>query len=671
MSFNANKFKEQFKRFRKKRKKCCGMQCLAKMNEVELKVHIRTMEHIFSIETPTLRNQSLRLFAMTCYMMQINDQGNHCEFRLPSFKSKICRDVWCLLLCISVSTYKAWRQVTVPERDVMPPVHGLIGQSSNAAKPEARASVVSFVKRIADYDGHPLPVRIRAADKRLMERIDGTEQMVVLPPRYTKRDLYRQYLKLHPPDDPLYSSHGAFQYTLNQEVPWVRVSMRERGLCDLCFAYRDSVRTISEANLDEKAQEWKRHLIMAEKSTQIYRDCKERARQNWETHMCNPSSETLHYGMISFDAAAQFNIPMVEDQTHNEYHAEKFGVDIRVLGINNQGAGQGGHQHNYLYAEPLKHDSNGIISALHHYLSVTQPILGKARTLVVQCDSTTGSNKNQFMLAYWVARVAQGMHDKVVWQFMTVGHTKFDVDRFFGKLRHHLGERSTVLTPTEFAASCDASAIGNFGVVMPTGWLRDYKKLGAYTKPFKDMRKRFPYEICIEAVNTAGHTRRVHVSSKREPNGASEPAVQFLKDPDFQIPSLEDNGEFPPNAPTMGSERLHHIANGTFWTLVKTRTLTFEQRNWWQSLLGEFWHSGFERPMTKWGWNELKRIRKSNPNAAAREEFYFGKGSAHCNGAAGSSTEGTAMGQPESAATGGPSTANRRTPLGIIEDEPR
>lgn len=94
-----------------------------------------------------------------------------------------------------------------------------LGRSiEKCSEAEVRASVVAFVTRIADYKGHPLPVRIRASDKRLMERIDGTEQMVVLPPRYTKRDMYNQYLNIHPQGNKRYSSYGAFMYILHHEV---------------------------------------------------------------------------------------------------------------------------------------------------------------------------------------------------------------------------------------------------------------------------------------------------------------------------------------------------------------------------------------------------------------------------------------------------------------------
>lgn len=76
----------------------------------------------------------------------------------------------------------------------------------NVAKPEVREAIVSFIRRIAAYEGHSLPVRIRTADKRLMERIEETEQMVVLSPRYTKRVFILEDTKLNPKASPLHIS---------------------------------------------------------------------------------------------------------------------------------------------------------------------------------------------------------------------------------------------------------------------------------------------------------------------------------------------------------------------------------------------------------------------------------------------------------------------------------
>eukprot|EP00171_Calliarthron_tuberculosum_P020102 IDg20102t1 len=161
------------------------------------KVHMRVMEHIFSLGLLNVRTQTICLFTMAYYMIQANSCNCHCEFRLPEFKNKLCNNVLCQLLNISVKPYKKWRRVAEPKRDVLPLHHGMVCQKSNAEKPEVRETVLIFDKHIADYDGHPLPARVRAAEKHLMEEIEGTEQMGVLPPRYTKRVLFLEYSKLH------------------------------------------------------------------------------------------------------------------------------------------------------------------------------------------------------------------------------------------------------------------------------------------------------------------------------------------------------------------------------------------------------------------------------------------------------------------------------------------
>lgn len=191
----------------------------------------------------------------------------------------MCRDVWYKLLNIWISTYKHWRRFALTKLDVLPLHHGLVCKMGNAAKTEGREAVVCFIRHITDYDGHPLPVRICAADKILMERIEGTEQMVVLSPRYTKSDLLLEYIKLNHKDSPQHILEGAFMYTLHEEIPWVWVSLRERGLCDKCFVFRESIRNISDQNLDTTTIHWKEHLVSAEDSTQIYRNCEQRARQ--------------------------------------------------------------------------------------------------------------------------------------------------------------------------------------------------------------------------------------------------------------------------------------------------------------------------------------------------------------------------------------------------------
>ena len=610
-AFSLDSYHERFEGYRQAKKKCrCSKNCLYTYDTKAFDVHARLVDFIYTISPPELRARILRTFVMTCYMQCVNEKGNHEHYRLPAFKKLMCRDAFCEFMNISVTTYQNWRRATEPNRDVLPDEHALVdrkGDQANASKPEARKAAAEYIKFVAEREGHPLPVRIRASDKRLMEKIEGTEQMLVLPPRFTRRSLHSAYLQ-YQADQSLHLSLPAFTYTLTDDVPWVRISLRARGLCDTCMSFRESLRMVSDSKVKERGLQWKVHLQDAEDSVQIYRDAKAQARLAWQRHKNrddddddddDDNDERLVYGMVSFDASAQFNLPMVEEQTHNEFHAEKQGIDVRVLGINNQGAAEGGHQHNYLFIEPLHHDANGTISALHHYLSTTQKSLGNAKTLVVQCDSTTGSNKNQYMLAYLCWRVFNDFHDAIVWQFMTVGHTKFDVDRLFAVLRQHLGLRSSVFTPNEFAVACDEAGETSSGVVMDRNDMLDFSSLSkVYTREFPDMVKRFPYEIKVYKTGD-----KVYVAVKREPCGEPEPPMDFVLKP---MPDTLDS--LPVIGGELGDDRLNHLANNTFRITARAHALTDEQKEYWHQLLGEHWRNG--KPMKPQAWKKLKWARE-------------------------------------------------------------
>lgn len=95
---------------------------------------------------------------------------------------------------------------------MLSPHHGLVDHPGNAAKPEVSEAVVCFVKRIVDYDSHPLPVRIRSTDKCIMKEFEVTQKIGVLSPRYIKRVLFDEYSKLHYNETSSCISRGAFWY---------------------------------------------------------------------------------------------------------------------------------------------------------------------------------------------------------------------------------------------------------------------------------------------------------------------------------------------------------------------------------------------------------------------------------------------------------------------------
>ena len=143
----------------------------------------------------------------------------------------------------------------------------------------------------------------------------------------------------------------------------------------------------------------------------------------------------LRFAAISYDYAHQLTLAMISNQTINEYFAEKNGYDIKLLGIVDEGLHKNGLQYNFIYREGAIHGSNTVVSLLHHLLEYTLSQFGHAKTLDLNSDSSTGQNKNNIMVGYFVTRVALGFHDFIRWKFMMVGHTKFRPDEGFGHTR--------------------------------------------------------------------------------------------------------------------------------------------------------------------------------------------------------------------------------------------
>eukprot|EP00171_Calliarthron_tuberculosum_P010019 IDg10019t1 len=59
-----------------------------------------------------------------------------------------------------------------------------------------RAAVRQYVPDIAAPNGHPLPMRMHCSDGGLVDNTKGSEAIVVLPPRYAKRFLHKEYMMI-------------------------------------------------------------------------------------------------------------------------------------------------------------------------------------------------------------------------------------------------------------------------------------------------------------------------------------------------------------------------------------------------------------------------------------------------------------------------------------------
>ena len=69
---------------------------------------------------------------------------------------------------------------------------------------------------------------------------------------------------------------------------------------------------------------------------------------------------------------------------------------------------------------------------MHHYFE--KHGLGEKR-VIIHADNCSGQNKNNAMIMYLAWRIANNLHDKIIYSFMVAGHTKFTPDGFFGLLK--------------------------------------------------------------------------------------------------------------------------------------------------------------------------------------------------------------------------------------------
>lgn len=580
MEFDEEEFVETMMQRKKTRYKCCGKTCIAKVTPTSIEKHAQLLGFLFNLNPPSIRNRVYRAFVMTCYMQRVNEKGNEQNFRIPGSGRPLCRGLWLLFMNISKSTYMNWRKSTVPKRDVLPPDHGLSGYSSNAAKPMARNSVCKFVRDVAASDGHPLPVRVHRSDGKSFAESNDDEAVVVLPPRYTMRNLHILYGEWN--NEPLFDvCRSTFIDVLEKELPFVRISLRSRGLCDLCFVYRDTVRTVSDKHLVERAREWQTHLNSADITRDIYRRSQRLARNVPRNYVFT----RLPFVTVSYDYAKQLTVPILSEQTMHEWFAQKKGFDVNLFGIVDEGAGDNGTQYNYLYGEGTKHGSIQVASMLDYFFRVNCPYLGTSRVINLHSDSCTGQNKNNIVLGYFMLRVAHNMHDEIIWNFMEVGHTKFRPDEGFGCIRRHVENKCNILSMSEMVEAVKESAVSSQCVLFPVNEIRNWKKCSEYFEFMAGLRKYFAYKIHIRAEYVCGQ-RNVLVDVYRKPGSKVPDLTKNLQKSGIGFATFESFERVPVRLLTKA--RREGLYKDVYCVLKENRVkMSNDAKKWWEDLIGE------------------------------------------------------------------------------------
>lgn len=163
----------------------CGRTFVAKIREYAIKKQAKILKLISNIDPPDLRNKVYRSIEMTSFLTQINPNGNHGEFRIPTWRMRLYRDSWLIIFDLSKASYDRWSHFALKERAVISYDHGLTGSTSNNERYIARAAIRRLLKDVADVDGTLLPVSVPRNSAAPQYISSSSENVIVLPPRYS------------------------------------------------------------------------------------------------------------------------------------------------------------------------------------------------------------------------------------------------------------------------------------------------------------------------------------------------------------------------------------------------------------------------------------------------------------------------------------------------------
>ena len=351
--FDVDGFTERMTEFCKQ--KCCREECTKRKISAQAISRQAALLGSLHVGPQAVRRFHLRTHMQHSYILTWARDNNEkprkkhgTTYRTSTVKQKLCLASWLALHDITDRTWSRW-VATMEVLDPKPPIHGHVGRdgdAANAFKEVARERVRSFILRVADVEGHAVPVRRRDSDGHAHFSFESvSEQPTYLPPKYTKRGLYRSYLRAHSDDTGV--SWSCFRSVLNS-MKGVAVSKRQRGLCDVCFIYRDSMRTLrNQEGIDNTARDFAAHLSNADAMLQQYRASKASAKIEWK-------KEKPEFVVLAFDYARQLGVPQLSDETTEGFWASKKALDVNLFGIVNEGGGSYGLGTPYLLPERLK-----------------------------------------------------------------------------------------------------------------------------------------------------------------------------------------------------------------------------------------------------------------------------------------------------------------------------
>jgi len=272
--FNIDAFME---RLGDKTKRCkCSKQCFKTLPRTALEKHAKAVDLYRTLETtPDVRGRVYWAWVLSLYALCLNDSGNVTGLRLPSFPGKVfCQSSWLEMLDI------------------------------NALRPLAREKVCQFIRSLATRHAHILPFYLSAAGGG---ELSPEDSVCIFPPSFSMRGMHSTYLDSIENNTNLIVSRRQFNNILKENLPYIRVSRSERGICDLCMAYRTKLRMVDDEKVTQLSEAWGVHLTLAFDSRDEHNICRGIASTMWAA----VSNNNVQRADLSIDYAKQAYIPVI------------------------------------------------------------------------------------------------------------------------------------------------------------------------------------------------------------------------------------------------------------------------------------------------------------------------------------------------------------------------
>ena len=215
--------------------------------------------------------------------------------------------------------------------------------------------------------------------------------------------------------------------------------------CDTCEKLRCTVmRSVTEEEKIEATEDFQKHLHIYQEHRTFYSSAIKKSHEVLKTthrksvaliHLYIHAQRILLSIIHLFYFAQELQLLYHSRQVCPIYI--KTPRKVQLFGVCCDGVP---YQVNYLVDEACTIGENGspgngansVISMLHHFFD--QHSLGKTK-LILHADNCRGQNKNKSVVAYLCWQCIVGLHKEIVYTFMPAGHTRCQVDGFFGLVK--------------------------------------------------------------------------------------------------------------------------------------------------------------------------------------------------------------------------------------------